>query len=77
MKIREGVMPEEAYMDLYLMHIRPTRLRCVDWLLQANFKITNKEISLPPYHYGIFGIKTSNKSQIKKGNISHEHFNSC
>jgi|ERR1035437_10547965 ubiquinone/menaquinone biosynthesis C-methylase UbiE len=35
------------------LNIRPTPLQCVDWLLKANFKIINKEIALPPYHYGI------------------------
>jgi ubiquinone/menaquinone biosynthesis C-methylase UbiE len=39
------------------MNIRPTSLQCVDWLLEAKFKITNKEISLPPYHYGIIANK--------------------
>ena len=39
------------------LEIRPTLLQCVDWLLKSNFKIINKEISLPPYHYGIIGMK--------------------
>ena len=39
------------------INIRPTSLQCVDWLLEAKFKITNKEISLPPYHYGIIANK--------------------
>jgi len=39
------------------LNIRPTPLQCVDWLLESNFKIINKEISLPPYHYGIIGLK--------------------
>lgn len=44
-------------MGLYLIHIRPTPLGCVDWLLETNFKIMNKEIALPPYHYGIIANK--------------------
>ncbi|MGK9368382.1 class I SAM-dependent methyltransferase [Melioribacter sp. Ez-97] len=39
------------------LEIRPTPLQCVEWLLKANFKIINKEISLPPYHYGIIAYK--------------------
>ena len=39
------------------LNIRPTSLQCADWLLESNFKIINKEISLPPYHYGIIGTK--------------------
>jgi len=39
------------------LDIRPTSLQCVDWLLESNIKIINKEISLPPYHYGIIGMK--------------------
>lgn len=39
------------------LDIRPTPLQCVNWLLKANFKILKKEIDLPPYHYGILGIK--------------------
>ncbi|MFZ6032134.1 MAG: class I SAM-dependent methyltransferase [Melioribacter sp.] len=39
------------------LEIRPTPLQCIEWLLKANFKIINKEISLPPYHYGIIAYK--------------------
>lgn len=39
------------------LEIRPTPLQCVEWLLKANFKIINKEIPLPPYHYGITAYK--------------------
>ena len=39
------------------LDFRPTPLKCIDWLLETNFKIINKEISLPPYHYGIISIK--------------------
>jgi len=37
--------------------IRPTSLQCVDWLMKSNFKIINKEIALPPFHYGIIATK--------------------
>ena len=37
--------------------IRPTPLQCINWFHEVNFKILKKEISLPPYHYGILGIK--------------------
>jgi len=50
--IHSSITPRGPSLD-----IRPTSLQCVDWLLKANFKITNKEITLPPYHYGI----TANK----------------
>jgi ubiquinone/menaquinone biosynthesis C-methylase UbiE len=39
------------------LDIRPTSLQCADWLLETDFKIVNKEISLPPYHYGIIAKK--------------------
>ncbi len=50
--IHSSITPRGPSLD-----IRPTSLQCVDWLLEANFKITNKEISLPPYHYGIIANK--------------------
>lgn len=40
------------------MEIRPTPLQCVNWMEETNFTIIDKEISLPPYHYGLVGIKT-------------------
>ncbi len=39
------------------LNIRPTPLQSAEWLIEANFKIVNKEISLPPYHYGLIGLK--------------------
>ncbi|MCL6097024.1 MAG: class I SAM-dependent methyltransferase [Bacteroidetes bacterium] len=50
--IHSSITPRGPSLD-----IRPTSLQCVDWLMDANFKITNKEISLPPYHYGIIAHK--------------------
>jgi ubiquinone/menaquinone biosynthesis C-methylase UbiE len=50
--IHSSITPRGPSLD-----IRPTSLQCVDWLLNANFKIINKEISLPPYHYGIIANK--------------------
>lgn len=40
------------------MEIRPKPEQCVNWLIESNFEIAKKEISLPPYHYGILGRKT-------------------
>jgi ubiquinone/menaquinone biosynthesis C-methylase UbiE len=39
------------------MDIRPTPVQCVNWLIEAKFKIIQDEISLPPYHYGILAEK--------------------
>lgn len=39
------------------LEIRPTPLQCAAWLEETNFTIINKEISLPPYHYGIIATK--------------------
>lgn len=50
--IHSSITPRGPSLD-----IRPTSLQCVNWLLEANFKITNKEIALPPYHYGIIANK--------------------
>lgn len=50
--IHSSITPRGPSLD-----IRPTSLQCVDWLLKANFKIINKEIALPPYHYGIIANK--------------------
>jgi len=50
--IHSSITPRGPSLD-----IRPTSLQCVGWLLEAKFKITNKEISLPPYHYGIIASK--------------------
>ncbi|MDP2039110.1 MAG: class I SAM-dependent methyltransferase [Ignavibacteria bacterium] len=50
--IHSSITPRDPSLD-----IRPTSLQCADWLLHANFKIINKEIALPPYHYGIIANK--------------------
>ncbi|MBK8943649.1 MAG: class I SAM-dependent methyltransferase [Ignavibacteriae bacterium] len=39
------------------LNIRPKPEQCIDWLKVAGFDILKKEIDLPPYHYGIIGIK--------------------
>jgi len=39
------------------MKIRPTEKQCIRWLKAANFDIVEEPFSLPPYHYGIIGIK--------------------
>ncbi|VAX24838.1 Methyltransferase type 11 [hydrothermal vent metagenome] len=39
------------------MEIRPKPEQCKNWIEQAGFKINKGPISLPPYHYGIIGIK--------------------
>lgn len=39
------------------LDVRPTPQTCIQWLLNAGF-ISNKEvIDLPPYHFGVVGIK--------------------
>ena len=40
------------------MDIRPKPEQCIEWLNQAGFKLGSEVIQLPPYHYGIVGIKT-------------------
>jgi ubiquinone/menaquinone biosynthesis C-methylase UbiE len=39
------------------MSIRPKPEQCVKWLQQAGFTVPQPIIDLPPYHYGIIGIK--------------------
>jgi len=39
------------------MNIRPAPGQCLYWIESAKFKIAAKEISLPPYHYGILATK--------------------
>jgi SAM-dependent methyltransferase len=39
------------------LDIRPKPEQCIDWIEQAGFKLRSGIISLPPYHYGIIGIK--------------------
>ncbi len=40
------------------LDIRPKPEQCIEWLKQAGFKLGSEVIQLPPYHYGIVGIKT-------------------
>jgi ubiquinone/menaquinone biosynthesis C-methylase UbiE len=37
--------------------IRPKPEQCIEWLKTAGFKLNSGVISLPPYHYGLVGIK--------------------
>lgn len=39
------------------MHIRPQPEQCQNWLKEAGFALGGTLIALPPYHYGIVGIK--------------------
>lgn len=41
------------------MAIRPRPTDCLQWIKKAGFKIENKHIDLPPYHYGIVARKKS------------------
>ena len=41
------------------LDIRPKPEQCVEWMKSAGFKIESGIISLPPYHYGILGIKNT------------------
>lgn len=37
--------------------IRPRPEQCAGWLAQAGFEILLPPVSLPPYHYGLVGLK--------------------
>ena len=39
------------------MSIRPKPEQCQNWLIEAGFKLEGTIIPLPPYHYGLTGIK--------------------
>ena len=39
------------------LDIRPKPEQCLDWLQESGFKLNSGVIPLPPYHYGIIGIK--------------------
>ena len=39
------------------LEIRPKPEQCTNWMIEAGFKIDKGPISLPPFHYGIIGIK--------------------
>jgi|SRR3972149_2591252 len=40
-----------------LLEIRPKEEQCVNWLIETGFEILVKPVLLPPYHYGLVGIK--------------------
>jgi ubiquinone/menaquinone biosynthesis C-methylase UbiE len=40
------------------MDIRPKPEQCIEWMQSAGFKISGEIISLPPYHYGMLGVKS-------------------
>lgn len=39
------------------MEIRPTEKQCIEWANISGFNTYGGSFSLPPYHYGIIGIK--------------------
>lgn len=39
------------------LDIRPKEENCINWLREMGFMILVKAVSLPPYHYGLVGIK--------------------
>jgi len=39
------------------LEIRPKEENCIKWLSKTGFEILVKPVSLPPYHYGLVGIK--------------------
>lgn len=39
------------------MDIRPSPSQIQNWLIEAGFKLRGEVISLPPYHFGVVGIK--------------------
>jgi len=39
------------------LEIRPTEEQSIKWLKEAGFELKNNPVSLPPYHYGLVGIK--------------------
>lgn len=40
------------------LSIRPEPQTCVDWLVQAGLSIERPPVTLPPYHFGLVGIKS-------------------
>ncbi|MCF8242120.1 MAG: class I SAM-dependent methyltransferase [Melioribacteraceae bacterium] len=40
------------------LEIRPTPEMCIRWLTNSGFSLNNEIIDLPPYHYGLIGVKT-------------------
>ena len=39
------------------LDIRPKPEQCIEWMKQSGFKLGSEVIQLPPYHYGIVGVK--------------------
>ncbi len=39
------------------LNIRPKPEQCLEWMKAAGFKIEGEVTALPPYHYGILGLK--------------------
>jgi len=39
------------------MSIRPKPEDCQKWLRQSGFSLGDEVINLPPYHYGLIGLK--------------------
>ena len=39
------------------LSIRPRPEQCQDWIRQAGFQLTVPYVPLPPYHYGMVGLK--------------------
>jgi ubiquinone/menaquinone biosynthesis C-methylase UbiE len=46
------------------LDIRPKPEQCIQWLEAAGFKLGSDIISLPPYHYGLIGIKNNSNHQL-------------
>lgn len=40
------------------MSIRPKYENCLDWMIQSGFQQEGGRLDLPPYHYGLVGIKS-------------------
>jgi ubiquinone/menaquinone biosynthesis C-methylase UbiE len=39
------------------LRIRPRAEQCHEWARAAGFEIETREVALPPYHYGVVGLK--------------------
>lgn len=42
------------------LSIRPRPEQCREWLLQSGFAVPGPVVQLPPYHYGLVGVRNSN-----------------
>lgn len=47
------------------LSIRPRPEQCREWLEQSGFVARSAVVSLPPYHYGIVGVKNSHGASTK------------